>query len=201
MKRYFVTAIGTDSGKTVVAAILCKALRGAYWKPIQAGQPKDYDTVARWLGSAFSGYPEVYTLRTPIAPHLAARQEGRVLCKEEIIPPETKKPLIVEGAGGCMVPLNQEEYMIDLAAHCGAHHVVLVANLYLGAINHTILTAKMMPKHLKCSLVINGPADPAVEDTLLTHTQLPLLLRIYPEKEMNAQTIARYSRALPLHKL
>ena len=194
-ERYFITAIGTDSGKTVVSAILCGALKGTYWKPIQAGLPRDYDTVAKLVGDVFRGHPETYLLKKPIAPHIAAREEGVALRKENLLPPKTNNPLIIEGAGGCMVPLNEREYMIDLAEHFQAK-VILVANLYLGAINHTLLSCRVLPKHLLCGLVINGPHDPAVEETLLTRAGLPLLLRLYPEKTLDCHTIARYGREL-----
>lgn len=200
MKRYFVTAIGTNSGKTLVAAILCKALNAAYWKPIQAGLPRDYDTVARLLGDAFYGYKETYILKEPIAPHIAAQAEGIVLRKEDLVPPKTHRPLVIEGAGGCMVPLNRQDYMMDLATHLNAK-LILVANLYLGAINHTLLTVRALPKGCCSGLVINGPEDKAVEKTLCEHTGLPLLLRVYPEKNINTQTIIRYSKAVATKKI
>ena len=142
MNPIFITGIGTDVGKTVVSAIVTEALGALYWKPVQAGF--DQGTDSEWIASRISTgkvAPEVYKLRLPASPHIAAREEGVVISLERIrtaMPKE--RPLVVEGAGGLMVPLNESEFIIDLVKKLNAT-VLLVSKNYLGSINHSLLTA------------------------------------------------------------
>ncbi|HVU55511.1 MAG TPA: dethiobiotin synthase [Puia sp.] len=144
MRPIFITGIGTDVGKTVVSAIVTEALGAAYWKPVQAGY--DQGTDAQWVGARISGggdriKPEVYKLRLPASPHIAAREEGVTISLDKIaaVMPE-ERPLVIEGAGGLMVPLNESEFVIDLINKLNAK-VLLVSKNYLGSINHSLLTA------------------------------------------------------------
>src|SRR5699024_6791171 len=131
--KYFVTAIGTDSGKTLTSAILATALKANYWKPIQAGAPTDTDTLKAWLSDQpVTFFNEAYFLKQPASPHQAAAEEGIDLKIEDIKIPESDRPLVIEGAGGLMAPLNDREFMIDLALYCEAE-IILVADLYLGS--------------------------------------------------------------------
>src|SRR5687768_18266871 len=98
--NYFVTAIDTDSGKTIASAILCKALNADYWKPIQAGLPGDSDTIKNLLRNTDSVvYPEKYVFKTPASPHAAAEIENISIHLNDFFPPKTTKDLIIEGAG------------------------------------------------------------------------------------------------------
>lgn len=156
MKPIFITGIGTGVGKTMVAAIVTEALGAYYWKPVQAGF--DEGTDAEWVGARLSPaatgeigsadgkgiriLPEAYKLKLPASPHIAAREEGVVISLEMLAAklPE-QRPLVVEGAGGLFVPLNDTDFMSDLALRLDAT-VILVSRNYLGSINHSLLTAE-----------------------------------------------------------
>lgn len=147
MRPIFITAIGTDCGKTLVSAIITKALAADYWKPIQAGYESETDSefVRRMIhGTTSIIFPEVYKLKLPASPHIAARQENIVISLDKITNhlPVTQSPLIIEGAGGMMVPLNEDEFVIDLIEKFHAR-VILVSRNYLGSINHSLLTASV----------------------------------------------------------
>jgi dethiobiotin synthetase len=139
--NYFVTAIGTDSGKTLASAILCKALAADYWKPVQAGYPTDSETVKNLVQSPqVHIHSERYIFKTPASPHAAAALESvHIGLQDFTLPNKISSNLIIEGAGGCLVPLNDRDFVIDLASKFQAE-VILVSNLYLGSINHTLLT-------------------------------------------------------------
>lgn len=191
----FVTAIGTDSGKTVVSAIVAQALGAAYWKPVQSGLPRDADTVAAWVSHpAFEVFPSTYELQMPASPHASAAAEGVEIQLERIVRPHTTKPLVVEGAGGVLVPLNRRHFVIDIALQLQVP-VILVSNLYLGSINHTLLTyealkARRVPV---LGIVFNGEPNPQSEDIILHHTGYKKLLHILPEQKIDTATIERYA--------
>jgi dethiobiotin synthetase len=150
VQTIFITGIGTGIGKTVVSAIIAEALQADYWKPIQAGY--DEGTDSEWMTSILSNnrskvYPEVYRLKLPASPHLAAKEEGRIISSEKIFSAYAQhlvpgRRLIIEGGGGLLVPLNEHELMIDLIRKLNAK-VILVSRHYLGSINHSLLTANL----------------------------------------------------------
>jgi len=139
----FITGIGTGVGKTLISAIVAEALGACYWKPVQAGF--DEGTDAEWVGARIGAgrvLPELYKLRMPASPHIAAREEGVAISLDVIaagLP--GVRPLVVEGAGGLFVPLNDRDFMVDLALRLDAT-VILVSRNYLGSINHSLLTAE-----------------------------------------------------------
>ncbi|THU35942.1 dethiobiotin synthase [Niastella caeni] len=146
MERIFVTGIGTGVGKTFISAILAKALNADYWKPVQAGfaDGTDSECVAKWLeGTDSVVHPEVYRLAKPASPHIAAREEGITIDIENICSqiPTNNRTLLIEGAGGLLVPLNNSTFVADLIKELGAK-VILVSRNYLGSINHSLLTAR-----------------------------------------------------------
>jgi dethiobiotin synthetase len=144
--RIVVTGTDTGIGKTVFAAGLAGALDGVYWKPIQAGVEEETDraTVLRLSGlSPERILPEAYRLRTPASPHLAAERDGIVIDPEALVLPDIDRPLVVEGAGGLMVPLNRKVTYIDLMARWNAR-VVLCARTTLGTINHSLLSVEAL---------------------------------------------------------
>lgn len=146
MQAYYVTGIGTEVGKTVTSALLCRALNAAYWKPIQAGDLANSDSikVQKWAQLEDQDvFPEAHRLQTPASPHYAAAQDGLCIYVSQINLPLTTKPLIVEGAGGLLVPLNEQETNLDLVEHLGIP-VLLVARNYLGSINHTLLSLRLL---------------------------------------------------------
>jgi len=147
MPIFFVTGIGTGIGKTMASAIIAEALEADYWKPVQAGLDGITDT--EWVKNHIHNgdarvHPELYRLLKPASPHIAAREEGKRISIEKICSsvPEFKRNLIVEGAGGLMVPLNETEFIADLIQPLDAR-VILISRNYLGSINHSLLTANI----------------------------------------------------------
>jgi len=138
MKGYFVTGIGTNVGKTICSAILCRRLQGDYWKPIQTGSDSDAERV-RQLAPGVSIHNSLYRFREPVSPHTAAKIEGIAIDFGLISLPLTSRPIIVEGAGGVWTPITSTKFMIDLMKVL-ALPVVVVSRFYIGAINHTLMT-------------------------------------------------------------
>ena len=147
MASIFITGIGTAIGKTVVSAIITEALEADYWKPIQAGFEDGTDALQ--VGSLISNtktiiHPEVYKLQMPASPHIAAREEGVSINLGKIVRHSSlishNSSLVIEGAGGILVLLNDNVFVIDLIEQLGAK-VILVSRNYLGSINHSLLTA------------------------------------------------------------
>lgn len=196
--RYFITAIGTDSGKTLVSTIFCEALQADYWKPIQAGRPKDTDVVRKLVSNSKTVFhPEAYSLKTAVSPHAAAKIDEITIHIESIQIPDTGNTLIIEGAGGCLVPLNDKHFIIDLIPLLQAE-VIVVSNLYLGSINHTLLTLEAL-KQRKISvrgLVFNGDPNEESERIILHHSNLKCLLRIKKEPVINPAVIQQYAALL-----
>jgi dethiobiotin synthase len=194
--NYFVTAIGTDSGKTLSAAILCTALEADYWKPIQAGHPTDSDFI-RSLCPTVTIHPEAFVLTTPASPHAAAKIEGIEIRMKDLMLPITNNDLIIEGAGGCLVPVNSNEFVIDLCDHIQTK-IILVANLYLGSINHTLLTVNFLKQrnYNVHGIIFNGPSNAESEEIILKHSDYRQLLKIDPEARIDHQTIKKYSALL-----
>lgn len=170
MKPLFVTGIDTGIGKTVISAILVEKLEADYWKPIQSGDldASDTMTVQSLVSNTRSRFhPETYRLNRPVSPHRAAADDKVVIDLNDFRLPETSHPLIIEGAGGVMVPLNRQHLMIDLIATLGAE-VIVVSKNYLGSINHTLLTLQAL-KTKKISvkgLIFNGAPDSDTEDII-----------------------------------
>lgn len=190
--NYFVTGIDTDSGKTLVSAILCEALSFEYWKPIQAGFPKDSETI-KALSPHTIIHPEQYVLKTPVSPHASAKIDGITITLESFVLPR-KDGLVIEGAGGCLVPLNDTNFVIDLFPKLNAQ-IILVADLYLGSINHTLLSAHVLKSrdYVVRGIIFNGPSNPESERIILKHTGYPCLLHINREDEITRETVKKYS--------
>jgi dethiobiotin synthetase len=143
---FVVSGTDTGIGKTVFAAGLVGLLDAAYWKPVQAGLEgeTDSDVVARLSGAARGRIlPEAWRLRTPASPHLAAEIDGVRIDPQALLPPVVSRPLVIEGAGGLMVPLTREILVIDLFARWKAP-VILCARTRLGTINHTLLSIEAL---------------------------------------------------------
>ena len=141
-----VTATDTDVGKTVFSAGLTRALDGCYWKPVQAGlaDGTDSDTVRRLSGlPADRVLPEAYRLATPASPHLAAAIDNVVIDPGLLDPPSCERRLVIEGAGGLMVPLAGGLLFADIFARW-RYETVVVARTSLGTINHSLLTIEAL---------------------------------------------------------
>lgn len=197
--HYFVTAIHTDSGKTLVSAILCQFLRADYWKPVQAGYPTDSETIQSLIANSDTVvHEETFKLQTPASPHAAAKVDNVEIKLSDFSLPRTgNRDLIIEGAGGCLVPLNKKEFVIDMATLFNCR-VILVSNIYLGSINHTLLTFEELKKRklVVVGIIFNGPANEETESIILHHTQLPCLLRITPQTEISRETVTHYAQRL-----
>jgi dethiobiotin synthetase len=197
--NYFVTAIDTDSGKTVASAILCEALQADYWKPVQAGLPLDSDAVKSLVTNDKTIiYPERYFLKTAVSPHAASVLEDIKIELDDFVAP-TSGDLIIEGAGGCLVPLNDHSFVIDLAERFQCA-VILVADLYLGSINHTLLTIQEL-KHRNLpvkGIIFNGEPNPQSERIILHHANIRSILHIEKEKSMTRELIRKYADKLML---
>jgi dethiobiotin synthetase len=191
MNKYFITGIGTNVGKTLVSAILCEALQADYWKPIQCGieDGRDVDTVKGLLSNSKSVcYDEIYLLKEPASPHLAAKKEGITIDFNKLNLPVTSNTLFVEGAGGPLVPLNDRNFVIDIAKHNNIP-VILVISSYLGCINHSLLAIDYLISHnyrLK-GLILNGDFDTEVKAPIIAYKNIPVLAEIpYSKKGYKA---------------
>jgi dethiobiotin synthetase len=149
MKPIFISGIGTGIGKTLVAALITEVLRADYWKPVQAGF--DEGTDSQWVTSMVSNpdtiiHPETYKLQLAASPHIAAKKENIHIEVSKIVNDFKKmnpeRALVIEGAGGLMVPLNEKDFVIDLVKALDAR-LVLVSRNYLGSINHSLMTARL----------------------------------------------------------
>ncbi len=178
-KPFFVTGIGTGIGKTVVSAVLVEKLRADYWKPVQAGELDNSDTikVRELVTNTLSVFhPETYRLTQPFSPHKAAALDNSTIEPGKIIVPKTNNRLIIEGAGGLMVPLNDNFLMIDLIKQLDTE-VILVSQNYLGSINHTLLSIFALQQRgipIR-GIIFNGKKDSYSEDLILKYTGVALL--------------------------
>jgi dethiobiotin synthetase len=179
---YFITGIGTGIGKTVVSAILTEKLKADYWKPIQSGDLEISDSLfIKHLVSNSQTiiHPEKYRLGQPLSPHLSAKLDGVHITTEAIKLPQTDNHLVIEGAGGLMVPLNDNELIIDLIKNLKAK-VIVVSQNYLGSINHTLLTLEILKAHQITieGLIFNGAANPETESYIENYSKVKVIGKI-----------------------
>lgn len=196
MNKIIVSGIGTDVGKTVASAILTTLFKADYWKPVESGiDHSDTKEIKRLIERAkHTIYPPAYSLKAPLSPHHAARLENTVIDTESIRLPKTPNFLVIEMAGGIFVPLNMNTLSIDLFKSWEAKWV-LVSKLYLGNINHTLLTIEALKKRSidLLGIIFNGEPNPDSEKAILNFSNVPFLGRILPEKVINTSTIKRYA--------
>lgn len=194
----FVTGIGTEVGKTVCAAILTEALQADYWKPIQAGalEHTDTDEVRSLVRNEYSYFwRSAYQLALAASPHWAAQHEGVDIRLASLGLPQSKRRLIVEGAGGIMSPVNDQCTMLDMLAMWSIPTVV-VSRHYLGSINHTLLTVQALRSRgiFIVGLIFNGTPHPPTESYILNHTQLPLIGRLLPHDTLTPDIVSGYAQ-------
>ncbi|WP_298222487.1 dethiobiotin synthase [Flavobacterium sp.] len=194
--KLFITGIGTDVGKTIAAAIITEALQADYWKPIQAGDLDNSDShkIERYLSNTQSKiHPNSYRLHTPASPHLAAKLDGITINLINIVEPKTKNHLVIEGAGGVLVPLNDTDCIIDLIQ--SDYKVIVVSRHYLGSINHTLLTIEALrQRNIKVARIIfNGDENQATESIILHKTGIKMIGRINDEPYFDANVVAEYA--------
>lgn len=194
--KLFITGIGTDVGKTITSAIITQALEADYWKPIQAGDLDNSDShkIQRYISNDKTIiHPNSYKLNTPASPHVAAAIDGITIDLKQIIEPTTSNHLVIEGAGGVLVPINNQDCIIDLIQK--DYKVVLVSRHYLGSINHTLLTFEALKnrKNPLAGIVFSGEENKASEEIILAKTQAKFIGRIEEELYFNANVIQQYA--------
>jgi dethiobiotin synthetase len=201
--RIIVTGTDTGIGKTVFAAGLTRLLDGCYWKPVQAGLDGESDSaVVRRLSGlpADRVLPEAWGLTTPASPHLAAERDGVVIDPTQLSPPTATRPLVIEGAGGLMVPLTRKVLLIDVFAAWGVP-VVLCARTALGTLNHTLLSLEALRRRgiSVAGVALIGEPHPDNERTLAEFGGVPILGRLprldpLTPQTLNAAFTAAFSR-------
>lgn len=197
MKGFFMTGIGTDVGKTVASAIVTEALNADYWKPIQAGDLDNTDTmkVQKYIANKASHFhPETFRLNTPASPHIAAEIDEVVIDVRSLRLPETENTLIVEGAGGLMVPVNDTELIIDMIDHFQLP-TILVSRHYLGSINHTLLSIEaLQQRHIRIAgIIYSGNENKSTESIIAKRTGIEEIGRIEEEEVIDATVVAKYA--------
>jgi dethiobiotin synthetase len=194
--KLFITGIGTDVGKTIASAIITEALEADYWKPVQAGdlQNSDSHKVKSFLSNEKTViHPNSYALNTPASPHFAAELDGIMIDLKKIIEPKTENHLVVEGAGGVFVPLNDTDCVIDLIQN--EYKVIVVSRHYLGSINHTLLTIEALQnrKIAVAGIVFSGDENKATEKIILSKTGIKCVGRIEQEPYFDQNVIKEYA--------
>ncbi len=193
---FFISGTDTDVGKTVVAAVLMMGLDATYWKPVQSGciDGSDREWVQRTSGlpsERFAG--EVYRLSLPLSPHAAAAHDGVAIDLEAITPPAVApgRSLIVEGAGGLLVPLNDDALMIDLVDRLGLP-VLLVARSGLGTLNHTLLSLEALERRRLgvVGVVMNGRRDRGNRKAIERYGGVPVVAEIEPMPVLDPGTLS-----------
>ncbi|MBO6211514.1 dethiobiotin synthase [Algoriella sp.] len=198
----FITGIGTGIGKTVTSAVLTQYFKADYWKPIQSGDLDQSDslTVKSMIDNDLIIHPERFKLNYPASPHQSAAMENIEINLDDFQLPNTENSLLVEGAGGLFVPLNNYKFMIDLIAKFNLKTVLVVRD-YLGCINHTLLSIEALQhRNLEIAyVVLNGNFEPATKDVLIKN--IPKTIQIIELPELNLlskETINKVSKSLKI---
>jgi dethiobiotin synthetase len=191
-KQYIITGIGTDVGKTVVSAIVSEALEATYWKPVQAGDLDNSDSIKIGrLTKNVTVLPEAFRLTEPMSPHAAAEIDGVEILPENLSLPEVNGNLIVEGAGGLMVPINSKGFLYADAFESWNLPTIIVSRHYLGSINHTLMTIEIL-KNRGVEIegvVFVGGENPTTEEAIINTTGLRFIARIPITNELNQEFI------------
>ncbi|QYA24603.1 dethiobiotin synthase [Gramella sp. MT6] len=193
---FFITGIGTEVGKTVVAAIVTQAMEADYWKPVQAGDLDHSDThkIQKLVSSDKTYYHKnAYALKTPMSPHAAAEIDGIKIEVKKMKRPRTENDLVIEGAGGLLVPLNDKETIMELIAK--EDMVVLVSRHYLGSINHTLLSIEALKSRSieKIGVIFSGDEHPTTEAAIRKIGKVKIIGRIDEEPYFDDMVIKEYA--------
>lgn len=198
MKTYFITGISTDVGKTVASAIVTEALEADYWKPIQTGDLANCDTrkVKRLVSNNKSKFhPNSFALNTPMSPHAAAEIDNVFIESSKITRPKANNNLVIEGAGGLLVPFNDSETILDLINP--TDKVIVVSRHYLGSINHTLLTINLLKERgFDISLIFSGNEHSSTESIIKKMTGVPVVGRINEEPYFDENVVKEYAELL-----
>ncbi|RZJ73288.1 dethiobiotin synthase [Flavobacterium sp.] len=195
--KFFITGISTEVGKTVASAIVTQALEADYWKPIQAGDLDNSDShkIRKYVSNDKTKiHPNSYALNTPASPHLAAELDGIRIDLDKISEPKfDNEHLVIEGAGGLYVPLNEKDTIADLIEP--DYKVIVVSRHYLGSISHTLLTIEAL-KNQKANIagiIFSGDEFASTEKIILDKTGLKMIGRIANEPFFDREVIADYA--------
>ena len=195
MKRIFVTGISTDVGKTIASAIITEALNADYWKPVQAGDLSNSDShkVVELISNKKTIiHQSSYELNTPMSPHAAAEIDNLTIDLNQIIEPETANHLVIEGAGGLLVPLNEKDTILDIIK--SDYQVIVVSRHYLGSINHTLLTIESLKqKGFDVAVIFSGNEHQSTEGIILRKTGVKVIGRINQETSFDKSLIKLYA--------
>lgn len=197
--KYFITGISTDVGKTVASAIVTQALQADYWKPVQAGDLNNSDShkIKKYISNDTTKiHPNSYALHTPASPHLAAEIDGIRIELDKIVEPKSNNDyLVIEGAGGLYVPLNETDTIADLIRP--DYKVIVVSRHYLGSISHTLLTIEALKSRKAniAGIIFSGDEFASTEKIILDKTGLKLIGRIDNEPYFDQNVIAEYADA------
>lgn len=199
-KQFIVAGIGTEIGKTFISSVLVEALQADYWKPIQSGglDFSDTDTVKSLVSAPNNTFfPEAYRLNEPLSPHAAAALDGVTIELAKIQLPVTERNLIVELAGGLMVPLNDNDLVIDMVQQLNLP-VILVSKNYLGSINHTLLSIEALKtRNIPVEgIIFNGISNASTESFILNYTKLKCLGRIPTQAEIDKPAVRKLADLL-----
>jgi dethiobiotin synthetase len=188
MKQFIITGIGTDVGKTVVSSIVSEALQATYWKPVQAGDLDNSDSIkVKRLTKNVTVLPEAFRLNEPMSPHAAAKLDGIEITSKNLNLPSVSGNFIVEGAGGIMVPINSVGFLyVDAFAEWDLPAIV-VSRHYLGSINHTLMTIEILRNRgIEIEgIIFVGDEHPTTEEAILSNTGLRQIARIPMAEEVN----------------
>jgi dethiobiotin synthetase len=194
----FVTGTDTDIGKTIISAWLCLQTGASYWKPIQSGNegPTDRELVETLAG--VHTYPEAYKFKAPVSPHLASQLEGNPIRPDQISKPADPN-MVIEGAGGVLVPINSEQRIIDLIQQWKTP-VIIVARSTLGTINHTCLTIEVLRNHNIpiLGVIMNGPLNPDNKQAIEEYGRCQVLAEFPPLKKITREVLAGIPLPTPL---
>jgi dethiobiotin synthetase len=194
--KIFITGIGTDVGKTITSAIVVESLEADYWKPIQAGDLDNSDS--RKIQNYISNNKTIihdnsYKLNTPASPHFAAELDGITIDINKISEPIVNNHLVIEGAGGILVPLNNEKTIVDLIQ--SDYKIIVVSRHYLGSINHTLLTIEALrSRNIEVSgIVFSGDKNESSEEIILNKSKVKFIGRIENEPYFDKNVIKYYA--------
>lgn len=194
-KKIFITGISTEVGKTLVSAIVTEALKADYWKPVQAGELDYSDThkVKEMISNEKSAFfQNSYALNSPMSPHAAAEIDKITIDLEEIKTPETENTLVIEGAGGLLVPLNDHQTILDIIK--SEYKIIVVSRHYLGSINHTLMTVKLLQeKGFDVSIIFSGNENIGTESIIKKMTGANIIGRVDEEESIDTIVIQKYA--------
>ena len=195
MSTYFITGSSTDVGKTIASAIITEALEADYWKPVQAGELDNCDTkkVEKLVSNSKSKFhPNAYALKTPMSPHAAAEIDNVSIDIKKFKSPKTNNHLVIEGAGGLLVPLNNKNTVFDLIK--SDYKIIVVSRHYLGSINHTLLTINTLKeKGFNVALIYSGDEYKSSEIIIEKMTGVRVIGRINDEPYFDKNVVKEYA--------